>query len=92
MTSKKLALIDQVNERFNAQENLKDLAILYEITGFQDEVPDDGDFWSNYGNFKVIGATQMAINDIKVGDWITFFSNKLTFIVFQYFHFFLLKV
>ena len=68
MTSKKLALIDQVNERFDAQDNLKDLAILYEITGFQGEVPEDGDFWSNYGNFKVIGATQMAINDIKVGD------------------------
>ena len=47
---------------------MKDLAILYEITGFQGEVPEDGNFWSNYGNFKVIGATQMAINDIKVGD------------------------
>ena len=69
MASKKLELIEKVNERFNAQENLKDLAILYEITGYQDNGPlDDDDFWSNYGNFKVLGATQMAINDVKVGD------------------------
>ena len=79
MTSKKLALIDQVNERFDAQDNLKDLAILYEITGFQGEVPEDGDFWSNYGNFKVIGATQMAINDIKVGDWITSYYEQINY-------------
>lgn len=66
---KKLALIEQVNEKFDAQENLNDLAILYEITGFQDELPaDDIDFWSNYANFKVLGATQMAINDVKVGE------------------------
>ena len=69
MASKKLELIDKVNQRFNPKENLKDLAILYEITGYQDDGPlDDVDFWSNYGNYKVLGATQMAINEVKVGD------------------------
>ena len=69
MANKNLDLIEKVNQKFNSQENLKDLAILYEITGYQDMgPPDDEDFWSNYDNFKVLGATQMAINDVKVGD------------------------
>ena len=52
---KRLNLISTVNERFNADESSQDLAILYEITGFQGEnPPDDPDFWSNYANYKVI--------------------------------------
>ena len=52
--SKKLALAEDVNQRFDAEQNMQDLAILYEITGFQGKVPDSGevDFWTNYANFK----------------------------------------
>ena len=32
--SKKLALIETVKDRFDTEQNLQDLAILYEITGF----------------------------------------------------------
>ena len=32
--SKKLALAEDVNQRFDAEQNMQDLAILYEITGF----------------------------------------------------------
>ena len=52
---KRLELISTVNERFNADESSQDLAILYEITGYQGEnPPDDPDFWSNYANYKVV--------------------------------------
>ena len=52
--SKKLALIETVKDRFDTEQNLQDLAILYEVTGFQGEIPEDKeeDFWANYANFK----------------------------------------
>ena len=57
-TSKKLTLIEKVNERFDAQENFNDLAILYEITGYQESGQTvNADFWSNYANLKVLGAS-----------------------------------
>jgi len=33
-----------------------DLAILYEVTGFQGDNLSDPDFWANYSNFKDLAA------------------------------------
>ena len=54
LESKKLTLIENVQERFDAERSLEDLAILYEITGFQGQIPGDfnADFWANYADFK----------------------------------------
>ena len=57
-------LITKCQEKFDAMENSNDLAILYEITGFQgDYASDKADFWSNYSHQKkVLAANQIAIN------------------------------
>ena len=43
---------------FSTEElEARDLAILYEITGYQgDSPPDDSEFWVHYANFKVLAA------------------------------------
>ena len=74
LESKKQALIENVEQQFDAKESLEDLAILYEITGFQGQIPDDlkdADFWENYANFKNSSSRQFddllqGINDSKV--------------------------
>ena len=50
LQNKKITLIDNVQEQFDALRNREDLAILYEITGFQGEIPYElnADFWDNY--------------------------------------------
>ena len=53
-----------VNEELEA----RDLAILYEITGYQgDNPPDDADFWANYANYKVPGAREVSLNNSSGG-------------------------
>ena len=74
LESKKQALIKNVEQQFDAKGSLKDLAILYEITGFQGQIPDDlnaFDFWDNYADFKNSSSRQFddllqGINDSKV--------------------------
>mmetsp|Transcript_33516 Transcript_33516/g.44164 ORF Transcript_33516/g.44164 Transcript_33516/m.44164 type:complete len:82 (+) Transcript_33516:1008-1253(+) len=57
-----LNLMEMVREH-NFTENNVDLAILYEITGFQQDAGDDIDFWANYESYRSDGwNTQMAIN------------------------------
>ena len=54
--NKKLELMQIVQDCFDGSEVLepRDLAILYEITGYQGEnPPDDSEFWANYANYKV---------------------------------------
>ena len=46
-------LLHSVQEQFGQESDPLDLAILYEITGFQGDSPeDDQDFWENYANYK----------------------------------------
>ena len=49
-------LLETVLERFNLNMESgdpADLAILYEVTGYQADSPlDDADFWADYANFK----------------------------------------
>ena len=64
LRNKKLNLTETVKEFFDSGENLEDLAILYEVTGYQgDALQTNLDFWSNYSNFKTLGAAQIAINE-----------------------------
>ena len=62
-SNKKFQLMETVLEFFDSEDNPKDLAILYEITGYQGDNPvGDEEFWPNYANYKVLGADQIAIN------------------------------
>ena len=56
--NKKLQLMETIQDCFvNEELEARDLAILYEITGYQGENPhDDAEFWANYANYKVPGA------------------------------------
>ena len=64
--SKKEALVETVSQRFDAEQNKSDLAILYEITGFKGKIPDDGEaeFWTDYGNLKNHTARYETVTDI----------------------------
>ena len=42
-------LVKQVNERFNFETDVMDLAILYEMTSYIDEEKRQHDFWENFG-------------------------------------------
>ena len=51
---KRQKLIKKVQENFDSEENMHDLAILYEITGYQGEAPaSQEDFWAYYTDLKV---------------------------------------
>ncbi len=53
-----------MQENFTQQDQALDLAILFEVTGFQGESPDgDDEFWINYASYKESSFGQMAIND-----------------------------
>ena len=67
LETKKLALIESVQEQFDVDRSLEDLAILYEITGFQAQIHDDlnGDFWANYANFK--DSSKREFDDLLEG-------------------------
>lgn len=58
-----LNLIETVREiTFN--EDAPNLAILYEVTGFQGEKEGDDEFWANYESYKSNGWNeQMNINE-----------------------------
>ena len=61
---KKLTLAQKIEDRFNPEDSSKDLAILYEITGFQGDVPpDDTEFWADYATYKVLGEAQIELNE-----------------------------
>ena len=63
LDNRKEMLVQTVSEHFDSEINQNDLAILYEITGYQGEnPPNEYDFWSNYANFKILGAAQNDIN------------------------------
>ena len=47
----------------NFKEDDANLAIMYEVTGFQGEKESDEDFWANYESYKSNGWNeQMKIN------------------------------
>ena len=57
-----LNLMEQIRE-IPFVENATDLAIMYEITGYQGEKTGDDDFWANYESYREAGwSSQMAIN------------------------------
>ena len=59
-----MALAQKVQEAFHPEENIKDLAILYELTGFQGDMPqDDQEFWADYASYKVLGQAQIDLNE-----------------------------
>ena len=65
--NKKFLLIENVRELFDSETNSKDLAILYEITGYQGDNPvGDDEFWANYANYKVLGADQIDLNSLSL--------------------------
>ena len=59
-----MALCEKVQEAFDPEQNTKDLAILYELTGFQGDLPpDDQEFWAEYATYKVLGEAQIELNE-----------------------------
>ena len=69
MLNKKMQLIEAVQDCFGENEEdleleaKEDLAILYEITGFQGDNPtNDADFWANYANYKSNGSLEQLIS------------------------------
>ena len=59
---KNLTLQETVIDQFDPQDSAMDLAILYEVTGYQGENPEsDPNFWNNYANFK--DQDSLTIND-----------------------------
>ena len=73
LETKKLTLIESVQQQFDVDRSLEDLAILYEITGFQAQISQDlnEDFWANYAHFKDSSKREFdglleGINDKKV--------------------------
>ena len=63
--NKKLQLKETIEGCFADEElEARDLAILYEVTGYQgDNPPDDAEFWANYANYKVPGAREISLNN-----------------------------
>ena len=57
--------METIQDCFVSEElEARDLAILYEITGYQgDNPPDDTEFWANYANYKVLGAREISLNN-----------------------------
>ena len=45
VTAGQQKLLKEINEQFNAEDSLTDLAILYEVTGFKDEDDERLQFW-----------------------------------------------
>ena len=45
VTAGQQKLLKEINEQFNPEDSLTDLAILYEVTGFKDEDDERLQFW-----------------------------------------------
>lgn len=66
LREKQLNLLETV-QNLNSWESPADLAILYEVTGFQIEPVDDEEFWNNYEKYREVDQNgQMAINEEDV--------------------------
>ena len=64
LESRKLELLESVQQNFDAALNLKDLMILYEVTGYQGDVTAWADFdWTDYARQRTLGISQIAINE-----------------------------
>ena len=54
LTDTQKQMIREIRERFEPEENVTDLCILYEVTGYQDESAEVG-FWESYKDFFELG-------------------------------------
>jgi len=63
LRTKQLVLLDTVLASFDIEENNFDPAILYEVTGYQTDIPGDREFWANYADNKVRATNLMSVND-----------------------------
>ncbi len=57
--------MQSILQSFDKGDNKTDLAILYKVTGFQAKIPDDKDFWVNFGNYKANRTTVSPLLAIK---------------------------
>ena len=55
MTRDQKELIQAIIQQFKPEEDVKDLCILYEVTGYQGRLRDDTNFWYNYKDFFELG-------------------------------------
>ena len=62
LTEAQRALLQEVADEFNPEEEAADMAILYEVTGFQTE-SHNFQFWDNYRDFEELGETKLVRND-----------------------------
>ena len=58
MLEKQRTLLSDILESFDKGDSKTDLAILFKVTGFQANIPDDEDFWVNFGNYKANRTTE----------------------------------
>ena len=54
LTPEQRELLREIREKFDPDEIVADLCILYEVTGYQDESA-DVDFWNQYMDFFELG-------------------------------------
>ena len=59
-------MIRTIKEQFDPENDVKDLCILYEVTGYQGG--DDPDFWENYKDFYELGKDSnfIQLNKIEI--------------------------
>ena len=58
-------MIKAIIQQFKPEEDVKDLCILYEVTGYRGENSDDPNFWHNYTDFFELGEDS---NFIKINN------------------------
>ena len=69
LTEDQIMLLKSIREKFNPDEVVADVCMLYEISGFQDETTEP-DFWDEYMDFFELGNDEnmIAFDKLKKGD------------------------
>ena len=64
LTEEQIMLLQEISERFSAEDDAADLSILYEVTGYKAE-SQNFEFWSAYTDFEELGETKLFRKDGK---------------------------
>ena len=54
LTEEQLMLLQEISQRFSAEDDVADLSILFEVTGYKSE-SQNFYFWSEYTDFEELG-------------------------------------
>ena len=65
LTEEQRELISAIREKFDPDDIVADLCILYEVTGYQDKSA-DADFWPMYMDFSELGEDENLIRQDRM--------------------------